>query len=113
MQAKDKATNISTGSTYNFTLQTGGRISGYIRTESGDPLNNVRVEVQSQSLQILSVATTSENGSYEVQGLKKFQANGNMVNDYFVIIYPLGYVSQSQGPMRVEETAIFICVKGA
>jgi hypothetical protein len=110
---KDKATNIATGSTYNFTLQEGGRISGYIRTESGDPLNNVRVEVQSQSLQILSVATTSENGSYEVQGLKKFQANGNMVNDYFVSIYPLGYVSQSQGPMRVEETAIFICVKGA
>jgi len=111
--AKDKVSNIATGSTYNFTLQSGGSISGYIRTESGDPIENVRVEIYSESLQILSVATTSVNGDYEVHGLKKYQTNYSMVNDYFVSIYPFGYVSQSQGPIRVEETANFICVKGA
>jgi hypothetical protein len=110
--AKEKATNIAAGSTTHFVLQAGGTISGYIRTESGDPLKNVRVEIKSQSLQIFSVGKTSENGHYEIKGLKKYQTNGSMVNDYYVSIYPFGYVSQTQGPMRVEETANFICVNG-
>jgi hypothetical protein len=110
--AKEKATNIASGSTTHFVLQAGGTISGYIRTEAGDPLKNVRVEIKSQSLQIRSVGKTSENGHYEIKGLKKYQTNGSMVNDYNVSIYPFGYVAQTQGPMRVEETANFICVNG-
>ncbi|ETR70587.1 MAG: hypothetical protein OMM_03131 [Candidatus Magnetoglobus multicellularis str. Araruama] len=72
----------------------------------------MHVEVVSQSLQIRSATTSKENGSFAVQGLKKYLSNGNVANDYFVSIYPLGYVSQTQGPMRVEEVANFICVKG-
>jgi hypothetical protein len=110
--AKEKATSIAAGSTTHFVLQAGGTISGYIRTEAGDPLNDVRVEIKSQSLQIFSVGKTSENGHYEIKGLKKYQTNGSMVNDYYVSIHPFGYISQTQGPMRVEETANFICVNG-
>jgi PKD repeat protein len=109
---REKENNISTGTTKDFILQPGGKINGTIRTESGDPLSNVHVEVVSQSLQIRSATTSKENGSFAVQGLKKYLSNGNVANDYFVSIYPLGYVSQTQGPMRVEEVANFICVKG-
>jgi hypothetical protein len=56
---REKENNISTGTTKDFILQPGGKINGTIRTESGDPLSNVHVEVVSQSLQIRS-ATTSK-----------------------------------------------------
>ncbi|KPA13920.1 Dystroglycan-type cadherin-like domain protein, partial [Candidatus Magnetomorum sp. HK-1] len=110
--AKEKITHIATGSTYNFMLQTGGKITGYIRTETGAPLKDVHVEIETQSVQVLAVATSSENGSFAIQGLKKYNTNGSMINDYFVTIQPTGYIAQTQGPMRVEETANFICVKG-
>ncbi|MBF0453163.1 MAG: carboxypeptidase regulatory-like domain-containing protein, partial [Candidatus Magnetomorum sp.] len=110
--AKDKQHAISTGSVHNFNLQAGGKINGYVRTEAGDPIKNVRVEVQSLSLQLVMVSTTLENGSYLIQGLKKFHENGSMINDYFTNIYPAGYISQTHGPMRVGESANFICIKG-
>ncbi|KPA17908.1 Dystroglycan-type cadherin-like domain protein, partial [Candidatus Magnetomorum sp. HK-1] len=110
---KAQEMNISSGTTVNFNLTKGGQISGYIRTESGNGMQYVRVVVESQSIQFETTGLTDNRGYYLVEGLSIYDRNGNQVTDYFVKIYPLGYANQTYGPISANETVNFVCVKSA
>ena len=43
---------------------------------------------------------------YISKGLKTADRNGNMVSDYFVTIYPSGYMSQTYAPSSPAEPQI-------
>jgi hypothetical protein len=110
---KAQEMNISSGSTVNFNLTKGGQISGYIKTESGIGIQDVRVVIESQAIQFKTTGLTDNRGYYFVEGLSIYDRNGNQVTDYFVRFYPLGYASQIYGPISANETVNFVCVKSA
>ena len=113
MYAKEQKLDVISGTQVDFLLKQGGIISGYVRTESGNAMPGVRVEVESQSIKFVTVGLTDNNGYFQIEGLKTMDRDGHSINDYFVKIMPAGYASQTQGPIITAQQANFICVKRA
>ncbi|MBF0449847.1 MAG: carboxypeptidase regulatory-like domain-containing protein, partial [Candidatus Magnetomorum sp.] len=110
---KAQQMNVASGSAVHFKLTKGGRISGFVKTESGTGLQDVRVVIESQAIQFETVGLTDSKGYYSVEGLNIYDRNGTQLTDYFVQIFSLGYANQTYGPIQANESANFVCVKRA
>ena len=103
-QRKD---NLSTGDIVNFILEKTGRISGTIKSESGNGFGNVRITAYSQSFNFGKSTRSKADGSFVISGLK------NSITDYIITAYTsdLGYPSQTVGPKRVGDSIHFTLIK--
>ena len=110
--AKSSKIDQSTGTTVDFTLDTGGLISGRVIEEEGSPLNEVLVGIVSDTASFSDSIRTDINGNFTLSGLPRYLDNGQEITDYVVKISPDNYPSQSQGQKQIGESVTFVCKKG-
>ena len=110
--AEQKKTDISPCENINFTLESGGTITGNVTDESGNPIYMAKIKIYSDSVLISKNAVTDESGNYIVKGLKGYQ-NGNTVNDYVVTIDAEGYPNQSKLQKSVGDVVNFVLTRGS
>jgi PKD repeat protein len=91
--------NIESGqSNVDFYLSTGSKISGVVRTNTGEALRNVRVYLSSVSQSLGKWVKTKSDGSFEINGLPK-------ASDYAIIATPpenSSYVEFSEFGLVIE-----------
>ncbi|KPA10124.1 hypothetical protein MHK_009672, partial [Candidatus Magnetomorum sp. HK-1] len=114
---ESKKTNLTPGINIDFSLETGGVISGVVKLAStGKGMPNVPIEVYSVSNAGLSdfggIATTDANGQYRISQLKITDHKGYDITDYTVFIYPDGYPPQSRGNKATGKTVNFVVAGG-
>jgi hypothetical protein len=112
-----KKANLTPGIDINFALESGGIISGIVKSAStGTGMPDVPVEVYSVSNAGLSnfggIATTDANGFFQVNQLKINDHQGIAINDYVVFIYPEYYPPQSRGNKTTGEKVNFVVAGG-
>jgi len=114
---ESKRTGLTPGVDINFTLETGGNISGVVKVAStGKGMADVPVEVYSVSNAGLSnfggIVRTDINGFYQVNQLKINDHLGQPIRDYVVFIYPEYFPPQSRGNKTTGETVNFVVAGG-
>jgi PKD repeat protein len=91
--------NIESGqSNVDFYLSTGSKISGFVRTNTGEAIRNVRVNISSVSKALSKWVKTKSDGSFEINGLPK-------ASDYAIIATPpenSNYVEFSEFGLVIE-----------
>jgi PKD repeat protein len=91
--------NIESGqSNVDLYLSTGSKISGYVRTNTGEVLRNVRVNISSVSQALGKWVKTKTDGYFEIKGLPK-------ASDYAIIATPpenSSYVEFSEFGLVIE-----------
>jgi len=109
--ASDSVTGKSPGDVVNFTLSSGGKISGVVQATAGTKLEDVLVSLSSDSLNVNNELTrTDSDGNYSFEALKISSSS-----DYVVTVYPTDYgypVSERTG-ININDTVIFNLTKGA
>jgi PKD repeat protein len=108
--AQQSFSQQSAGSIVNFTLDQGGRISGYVTT-STSIYKGATVEACSSVLNTCQSDTTDQNGYYEITSLQQ-SWNGSLV-DYVLTVYAAGYPNMSAPQKQVGDSVNFTLTKGA
>jgi PKD repeat protein len=105
--AKETQYEKSPGSTVDFTLTSGGAISGEIQSSDGTKLEGVLVSLNSSSLKIENEMTRTDiNGNYTFNSLMNS-------NDYIITVYPEDYPEpEPLTGLSAGETASFTLTKG-
>ncbi|ETR69985.1 MAG: hypothetical protein OMM_03567 [Candidatus Magnetoglobus multicellularis str. Araruama] len=106
---KQSFSQQSAGSIVNFTLNHGGRISGYVTTSTG-VFNGATVEACSSVLNTCQSDTTDQNGYYEITSLQQ-SWNGSLV-DYVLTVYAAGYPNMTAPQKQVGDSVNFTLTKG-
>jgi len=114
---ESKKSGLTPGVHMNFTLETGGQISGVVKLAStGQGMPDVPVEIFSVSNAGLSnfggIATTDANGQFQVGQLKINDHQGLLLDDYVVFIYPENYPPQSRGNKSTGDLVDFVVAGG-
>jgi PKD repeat protein len=107
--AEQSFSQQSAGSIVNFTLNHGGRISGYVTTSTG-VFQGATVEACSTVLNTCQSDTTDQNGYYEITSLQQ-SWNGSLV-DYILTVYAAGYPNMTSAQKQVGDSVNFTLTKG-
>ena len=109
--ASESVTGKSPGDIVNFTLSSGGTISGVVQVSAGTKLEGVLVSLDSASLNIDNELTrTDSDGNYSFEALKSSSAS-----DYIVTVYPTdyGYPVTERTGVNINDTVNFSLTKGS
>jgi len=110
--AKVQKNNQSPGSVVDLYLEYGGSITGYVTDSSNIPVQNVKIIVNSPSLNLLKNTTTDKNGYYCIKGLPGKRDNA-AIDDYIVYIEADNYPDQSKGQKQVGDNVNFVLIKSS
>ena len=111
--AEQTKADQSAGSTVDFTLETGGSITGTVKDISGVGIDGVWVEASSASVSLgRGGAITDEDGKFEIGGLRSTDSQGATLDDYVVTVGAEGYPPQSQGGKSVGDSVTFTLTAG-
>jgi len=103
---------ISAGATdVDFTMSTGGSITGTV-FYNGAPVENVWIEAYSDVNQSWSGASTGDDGTYTLAGLKEKTGGGVTITDYEVIAYPHNLAIQKKTGKKVGDAVDFNLTSG-
>ena len=83
-----------------FYLSTGSKVSGYVQTNTGEAIRNVKVSISSVSQSVGKWTMTKSDGSFEINGLP-------LASDYAVIATPpesASYVEFSEFGLMIDST---------
>ena len=93
-------TNVESGqSNVDFYLNTGNSLEGYVTTNTGVAIRNVKISISSATLSVSKWVITKSNGYYKVDGLPE-------ASDYAIIATPpenSDYVEFSEFGLLIEE----------
>jgi len=104
--AAQEKTGQSPGSDIDFTLKTGGSITGTVKNESGVGIEGVSVDAYSATLNKAKGTVTNSSGAYTIDGLGATDTKGDTLSDYVVTAKAEGYPPQSQGGKSVGDTGV-------
>ncbi|KPA16706.1 secreted protein containing PKD domain protein, partial [Candidatus Magnetomorum sp. HK-1] len=98
-------------------LENGGLIKGIVRSSlTGSPIPEASIEIYSQANQGLEVyngvATTDKDGNYSVSGLKPVDEQGNMIDDFVVTAFAVGFPPMTKTGKKLGDTVSFDISKG-
>ncbi|MBF0450489.1 MAG: tandem-95 repeat protein [Candidatus Magnetomorum sp.] len=98
-------------------LENGGMIKGVVRSSlTGEPVPDASIEIYSlanQGLEVYNgVTNTNQDGYYSVAGLKPVDEQGNMITDFVVTVFAIGFPPISKIGKKLGDTVSFDLTKG-
>ena len=112
-----KASDQSPKTDITIPLENGGLIEGVVRTSlTGEVVPEASIEIYSQSNQGIEVyngvASANQDGYYSVSGLKPVDEQGNMITDFVVTVFAVGFPPITKTGKKLGDTVSFDLTKG-
>ncbi len=105
------------GGGIDFVLESSGSVTGKVTGKiTGEPFPNAIVEAYSESRQgaggFAGVGVSGKDGFYTIDGLRKTDQKGNLIDDYVVTVYAPGYPPLSRVARKADDKVDFTLSRG-